>query len=222
MDWYYLDEKPIPAETETVLRRLSLGSDYTDLLNNVLADFFQKKKGSWVHLRIQKEIANYKGKSDQNRVNGKLGGRPLKQQVTSKKKAKKTQTVSETKANKTLTTNHKPLTINQEPNKSVSLIDPDYSLLENLDLAVWETWIEYRKKIKKPPYKTDNAALKLARYPADIQAQAVQEAMDAEWTGFFPESVKVAKAKNNSMTGTYAAAKKFMDEPLPFEKKRLS
>jgi hypothetical protein len=46
--------------------------------------------------------------------------------------------------------------------------------------------------------------------------------MDAEWTGFFPESVKVAKETKNSMTGTYAAAKKFMDEPLPPEKKRLS
>ncbi len=42
LDWYYLDEKPIPKETQMVIRRLRLGSDSeTQSLKNVLSDFFE-------------------------------------------------------------------------------------------------------------------------------------------------------------------------------------
>ena len=40
IDWYYLDEKPIPKETQVVMRRLRLGSDEQHYLTNVLNDFF--------------------------------------------------------------------------------------------------------------------------------------------------------------------------------------
>ena len=33
IDWYYLDEKPIPKETQVVMRRLCLGFDEVSLLN---------------------------------------------------------------------------------------------------------------------------------------------------------------------------------------------
>jgi len=230
---YYDTELPLTTDIDVLSRRLMARTDdEKEALIGVLGEYFIIDDDGYRHVRCDLEIDKYQSKIEANSKAGKASAaaRAARKKRRSTKDSPKTSNKSSTGVKRALngrgtsevpTNNQEPRTNNQEPNKNVSLIDPDYSLLKDLDLAVWETWIEYRKKIKKPPYKTDNAALKLARYPADIQAQAVQEAMDAEWTGFFPESMKVAKAKKNSMTGTYAAAKKFMDEPLPPEKKGL-
>ena len=234
IELYYDTEGPLTDDLKYLSKKLIAKSDEEkQALDDVLDEFFDLQDGSYNHERCQLEVDKYHSKIEANSKAGKASAaaRAARKKRRSKKDSPKISNNESTGVERALnergtdevpTNNQEPRTNNQEPNKSVSLFDPENKLLKDLDLAVWKTWIEYRKKIKKPPYKTDNAALKLARYPADIQAQAVQEAMDAEWTGFFPESVKVAKAKNNSMTGTYAAAKKFMDEPLPFEKKRLS
>ena len=107
LDWYYLDEVPIPIETQTVIRRLRLGSD-SDIqsLQNVLSDFFVLQDDGYHQLRCDDQIEKYHDKAEVNKVNGKLGGRP-----------KKTQSVifgnptqSESKANETLTNNHNTIT----------------------------------------------------------------------------------------------------------------
>lgn len=105
IDWYYLDESPIPKETQTVLRRLCLGTEEETNLINVLSDFFDKTDIGWVHKRIEQEIVEYATRCEKNASNGKLGGRP-----------KKTQSVifdnpSETQKKP----NQEPQTINQEP-----------------------------------------------------------------------------------------------------------
>jgi len=110
LDWYYLDEKPIPKENQSVLRRLRLGSDSDSLaLQNVLNDFFVLRDDGYHQVRCDVEIKDYHHKAEVNKANGKLGGRP-----------KKTQSVilanpmeSESKTKKTLTSNHKPVTNNQ-------------------------------------------------------------------------------------------------------------
>ena len=80
IDWYYLDEKPIPIETQVVMRRLRLGSEHEAALQNVLADFFIKGKDGYKQGRIDLEINEYHSQADKNRTNGKLGGRPKKTQ----------------------------------------------------------------------------------------------------------------------------------------------
>ena len=80
IDWYYLDEKPIPIETQVVMRRLRLGSEHEAALRNVLADFFVKGKDGYKQGRIDLEINEYHSQADKNRTNGKLGGRPKKTQ----------------------------------------------------------------------------------------------------------------------------------------------
>jgi uncharacterized protein YdaU (DUF1376 family) len=110
LDWYYLDEKPIPKETQSVLRRLRLGSESDALaLQNVLNDFFVLRDDGYHQVRCDVEIKDYHHKAEVNKANGKRGGRP-----------KKTQSVilanpsqSETKTKITLTSNHKPVTSNQ-------------------------------------------------------------------------------------------------------------
>ena len=93
IDWYYLDEKPIPKKTQLVLRRLGLGSDGLPLLQNVLSDFFYEAEEGYKHERIEEELAKYRLKAETARVNGIKGGRP--------KIPKKTQSVNDRNLEKT-------------------------------------------------------------------------------------------------------------------------
>ena len=121
IDWYYLDEQPIPEETQVVIRRLRLGSDELKFLENVLSDFFVLGKKGYTHKRIEVEIKDYHEQADKNKRNGKLGGRP-----------KKTQSVisglpDENQNNpnqEPVTNNHKPI----DKNKRGSRLSQDWFL----------------------------------------------------------------------------------------------
>jgi uncharacterized protein YdaU (DUF1376 family) len=151
IDWYYLDEQPIPEENQMVIRRLRLGSDEVMFLQNVLSDFFVLGKKGYEHKRIEVEIKDYHEQVEKNKNNGRLGGRP-----------KKTQSVisglpDESQNNP----NHKPLTINQEPKKKKATVvacPPDVGQQE------WEDWLALRKAKKAPVTET---VLKSARKEAE-------------------------------------------------------
>ncbi len=77
LDWYYLDEQPLPLENRTLFRRLSARSEIEQqAVLDVLAEMFTQTEQGWVHKRVEREIAQYKAKSQQAREAGKLGGRP--------------------------------------------------------------------------------------------------------------------------------------------------
>lgn len=104
IDWYYLNEKPIPNDTEMVSRWLRLETEEKPILIRVLSDFFVLVENEWHHKRIDSEIELYSEKCSTNGQNAKLGGRP-----------KKTQ--SDTNGNRTKPSrihNQEPLTKNQE------------------------------------------------------------------------------------------------------------
>jgi uncharacterized protein YdaU (DUF1376 family) len=105
IDWYYLDENPIPLETQVVSRRLRLASEVEVLsLQNVLSDFFKEGKSGYVHKRIELDINDYHEQAEKNQRNGKLGGRP-----------KKTHLVIDGLPDESQNNlNHKPLTTNNK------------------------------------------------------------------------------------------------------------
>jgi len=108
IDWYYLDETPIPLETQVVSRRLRLASEVDVLsLQNVLSDFFKEGKSGYVHKRIELDINDYHEQAEKNQRNGKLGGRPKKTQVVIDGLPHESQN----------NPNHEPLTINHKPIK---------------------------------------------------------------------------------------------------------
>jgi uncharacterized protein YdaU (DUF1376 family) len=107
IDWQYLDEQPIPLETQVVMRRLRLGSEHETSLLNVLSDFFAKGDEGYSQTRIRLEINEYHGQADKNRTNGKLGGRPKKTQSVIAGNPDESQNNPN---HKPLTTNHKLLT----------------------------------------------------------------------------------------------------------------
>lgn len=127
IDWYYLDEHPIPKETQSVIRRLSLGFDMVNLVNNVLADFFDLTEKGYVHNRIEVDILEFHAKAGKNKENGKLGGRPAKPSTAQNK----TQPVNFDNPNESEPNlNHKPLTINHKPNNKGSRLSNDWKLPE--------------------------------------------------------------------------------------------
>ena len=88
IEFYYDTESPIPLETQTVSKRLRLGSE---VVENVLKEFFQKTDKGWRHKRCDLEINAYLAKCERNRQVGKLGGRPKKTQMVSENNRLETQ-----------------------------------------------------------------------------------------------------------------------------------
>lgn len=101
INFYYDSEKPIPLETDSVIRRLRLGS-VREMVGIVLKEFFVLQDDGWHHLRCDDEILKYHHKAEVNQRIGKLGGRP-----------KKTESVSVGLPEITLTRNQEPRTNNQ-------------------------------------------------------------------------------------------------------------
>ena len=122
IDWYYLDEKPIPKETQVVMRRLRLGSDELHFLTNVLSDFFVLTDLGYFHTRIEKELEHYRVQFAKNRVNGHLGGRPRKlidKPIKTQVVLDNNHMATENNPSAPLTNNQEPITINHKPIKYI-------------------------------------------------------------------------------------------------------
>jgi uncharacterized protein YdaU (DUF1376 family) len=112
LDWYYLDEQPLPLDNRTLFRRLSAKSEIEQqAVVDVLEEMFTQTENGWGHKRVEREIAQYKAKSQQAREAGKLGGRPPKKGIGSDGNRDGYEKEADAKP----TANRKPLTDNQEP-----------------------------------------------------------------------------------------------------------
>lgn len=82
LDWHYLDQAPIPLETEVVFRRLSARTEEEQkAILIVLKELFVHTNEGYIQHRVMREIEQYQAKADRARDNGKLGGRPSKTKV---------------------------------------------------------------------------------------------------------------------------------------------
>ena len=77
LNYYYHTEQPIPKETDSVIRKLRLGS-YKEIVKSILDEFFTLKGNEWHHEYCDSEIITYQNKAKVNKEVGKLGGRPKK------------------------------------------------------------------------------------------------------------------------------------------------
>lgn len=137
LDTYYLNEQPIPLETDLVFRRLLARTETEQqAIMTVLEEFFDRTEGGWVHGRCDAEIAEYHSRADLARANGMRGGRPKKTDPVISGNRQETQTVPAEKAN------HKPQTKNHKPTaSSAAPIDVD---------RFGEFWSAYPRKVAKP------------------------------------------------------------------------
>jgi len=177
INFYYDSEQAIPLETQSVCRRLRL-LDYSKLVETVLHEFFIKSDDGWHHNRCDDEIEKYHHKAEINQKVGKLGGRP-------KNNPEITQSVSKENPQQTLTTNHKPLTINHK------LITP-----KGVSDSIFKDYMEVRKAKKA---KWTETALKGLIRESDKANITLEEAMqmccERGWIGFKAEWLQQAVQK---------------------------
>jgi uncharacterized protein YdaU (DUF1376 family) len=108
LDWYYVNEKPIPPD---LIGRLARG--YEAEARAVLMEFFTLSDDGWRSSRADEEIREYHKKAKQNQEVGKLGGRPRKTEKVPSGNPEETQTVSKNNPDVTQAISHKPVTIRE-------------------------------------------------------------------------------------------------------------
>ena len=75
LDLYYMSEQPIPKDINWVARKIGLDAD---IVEAVLADFFELRDDGYFNKRCDAEITKYNKQVAVNREIGKRGGRPKK------------------------------------------------------------------------------------------------------------------------------------------------
>ena len=130
LDRYYTTEDGIPIDQVHRLARART-DDERAAVDSVLSEFFVQLDGKWINRRAEEEIARFKIRTNASSENGKLGGRPRKNQNLEKtprlflgsenetqQKAKQNLAESQTKANRNLAKAHQtPYTIHHTPVK---------------------------------------------------------------------------------------------------------
>ena len=183
IDWYYLDELPIPKETESVIRRLSLDNHSLGLLQNVLHDFFKLSETGYIHKRIDVEIAEYHGMIKANTANGKKGGRPAK---PAPKREKTESLKSVNRKESEINPNQEPLTINQEP-LTINKVHTHLSMLLNVGVEnqIAKDWLSIRKTKRLPLTETAFNAISKKILSAGLTINAgIKICVENGWAGF--------------------------------------
>lgn len=169
IDMYYENEAPIPLETQWVARRIRVAAEVVEV---VLQDMFERTEDGWKHARCEADIADYHKSAQRNRENGKRGGRP--KSVGKKPTENPVGSQSDASGNPvvTLTTNHKPLTTNQDILSNESMPETDVS--DGFDPKdVVEVWNEVALKLGKPkvrdltPERRQLLKARMAQYALD-------------------------------------------------------
>ncbi|WP_432708837.1 YdaU family protein, partial [Pedobacter sp.] len=143
LDFYYLNESPLPKITQQVYRRLRAKTqEETKAVDVVLEEFFTEEEDGFHNHRCDLEIQAYQQNAHKSRVKGGKGGRPRKNkpeenpdnnlQETSQVNLGSENVTQNNLNHQPSTVNHQPSTVNQEDNTSV--------------LEVFDFWREVFKK----------------------------------------------------------------------------
>ena len=162
LDLYYMSEKPIPLDTQSVARKIRLDLDITE---SVLVEFFEKDVDGYRNSRCDAEIAKYQHQVENNRTLGKRGGRP-----------KKTESVTESKPK----VNPKQIQIQ---NKNISSVTPTTSRFNEF----WASWPSSKRKVARAECEKKWFKLNLDKVADSIIASVGRLKNTEQWTtGFDP------------------------------------
>ena len=162
LDLYYMSEKQIPLNTESVSRKIRIDLDITE---SVLGEFFEKTENGYFNYRCDAEIAKYQAQVANNQRLGKLGGRP-----------KKTESVTESKPK----VNPKKIQI-----KNINTISSQATTSRFNEF--WSIWPTSKRKVAKSTCETKWLKLKLDAVADQILANVNALKGSEQWTtGFEP------------------------------------
>jgi uncharacterized protein YdaU (DUF1376 family) len=162
LDLYYISEKQIPLNTESVSRKIRI--DF-DIVETVLEEFFERTDEGYFNSRCDAEIARYNRQVETNRSLGKMGGRP-----------KKTESVS--KRNPKLTLKEEDKDIN-----TISSVAPTTSRFNDF----WSAWPPSKRKVAKTACEAKWKRQALDPFADKIIASVTRLRASEQWlTGFDP------------------------------------
>ena len=162
LDLYYMSEKQIPLNTESVSRKIRIDLDITE---SVLGEFFERTETGYFNHRCDAEIAKYQAQCSTNREVGKRGGRPKKTQ---------SDTESEPIVN--------PKKIQKEIN-TITSVAPTTSRFDEF----WSTWPSSKRKVAKSTCEAKWLKLKLDNVADQILANVNALKGSEQWTtGYEP------------------------------------
>ncbi len=158
LDLYYMSERPIPLDTESVSRRIRLDLDITE---SVLSEFFERTDEGYLNHRCDIEITKYQHQVATNTLLGKRGGRP-----------KKTESEPNQNRTKTLTEEEKEKTISSQATRFEDF---------------WLLWPTSKRKVGKAAVQAKWKAKHLDKVADRIIAHVSSMKNSEQWTtGFEP------------------------------------
>jgi len=211
LDWYYVNEKPIPPD-----KAVKIARGNPEETQSVLSEYFELTENGWVHHYADREIEKYRARADHNRDVGKLGGRPRKSTACEAKNPEITQMVSDKNPEETLATN--PLIHNSKKEKKQKTTREtaalDYSSWPSLPSdSILAEWLAVRKRKKAVPTQgvIDRMGAKLAEagklgYTVD---ECLTKAVDRNWQGFEPSWLEPKSRAGPLVNGKPSAAADF-------------
>jgi len=165
LDLYYMSEKAIPLDTESVARKIRLDLDITE---SVLNEFFEHTENGYYNHRCHVEIAKYQHQVENNRQLGKRGGRPLK---------------SESKTEMKANNNPKKIQIQKKNIKTITSVSPTASRFEEF----WNNWPASKRKVAKNACKAKWERQALDPLADKINAVVTRLKASEQWiSGFEP------------------------------------
>lgn len=189
LDWIYLEESPIPRETEVVFRRLCARTkEEQNAVEIVLKELFDLTEDGYIQGKCMSIIAEYHCKASRARDNGKLGGRPKKTKVVISDNPEETQEkansrTQELKNSLTQELNNQG-TKNKEESKTTPEKSPAFVLPDWIDSEKWALWLKTRKKkMIVEQMQAQVEKLNKWRIAGLDYAQALADAADAGWQG---------------------------------------
>ena len=184
LDWHYLEQAPIPLETEVVMRRLSARTNEERLaIEFVLKEYFIHTENGYIQERVLHEIGLYEAKADRAKTNGKLGGRPLKTKEVISGLSNKTQTKAKLRTKEL---------INQLTNKPNNLLNNIKNIhpralleAENISKNIINDFMAIRKAKKLPLTKSALDGIKREAEKINLSLQqALEQCCTESWAGF--------------------------------------
>lgn len=162
LDLYYMSEKQIPLNTESVSRKIRIDLDITE---SVLGEFFERTETGYFNHRCHVEVAKYQSQVANNQRLGKLGGRP-----------KKTESVIESEPK----VNPKKIQI-----KNINTISSQATTSRFNEF--WSFWPTSKRKVAKSTCEAKWLKLKLDTVADQILANVNALKGSEQWTtGFEP------------------------------------
>jgi uncharacterized protein YdaU (DUF1376 family) len=168
LDLYYMSEKPIPLDIDSVSRRIRLDADVTEM---VLREFFTRTPAGYRNTRCDAEIAKYRHQCETNRSIGQRGGRPKK--TESEPTTNRKQTLKETE---------------EEKEKEKETPKPPLSAPPTGRFAeFWSVWPASKRKVGKAAVQAKWRSRHLDQIADQIIAHVAAMKTTEQWTtGFEP------------------------------------